>query len=115
MPCRRWSARAADESDDVARATPPGCCSQRAAEQGIRVDVGPQTAARSRRICARLEGIPLALELAAARLRTLSVEDLDRHLQDDLRVLAPTGADGPDARRTLDGLIESSLAVARGR
>ncbi len=39
-------------------------------------------------ICRRLDGIPLALELAAARVRTLSVEQIAARLDDRFRLLA---------------------------
>lgn len=38
-------------------------------------------------ICARLDGIPLALELAAARLRTMTVQEIAQHLDDRFRLL----------------------------
>jgi predicted ATPase len=38
-------------------------------------------------ICHRLDGIPLAIELAAARIRAMSIEDLDRKLNDCFRIL----------------------------
>ncbi len=81
---------------------------ERAGEYGLSVDLAPETVAAIARICVRLEGIPLALELAAARLRTLSVQDLERRLQSDLRVLAPSSGEDRDRRRTLDGMIDSS-------
>ena len=85
-----WTPRAArhedDEPDDVLASDSARLLLQRAGEQGLSVVVEPGAAAAIARICARLEGIPLALELAAARLRTLSVDELDRRLQDDLRV-----------------------------
>ena len=40
------------------------------------------------RICRELDGLPLAIELAAARTSTLSVEDLEAHLADKFRFLA---------------------------
>ncbi|MCU1504538.1 MAG: transcriptional regulator, winged helix family [Ilumatobacteraceae bacterium] len=40
------------------------------------------------RICHKLEGIPLALELAAARIRVLSAEQIVDHLEDSFGVLA---------------------------
>ncbi|GGY90757.1 hypothetical protein GCM10010365_06450 [Streptomyces poonensis] len=46
------------------------------------------------RLCRRLEGLPLALELAAARLRELSVAELNQRLDDRYAVLGDT--DGPD-------------------
>ena len=37
-------------------------------------------------VCARLEGIPLALELAAARVRSMTVQEMDGRLNDHLRL-----------------------------
>ena len=39
-------------------------------------------------ICRKLDGLPLAIELAAARAATLSVEDIEAHLADKFRFLA---------------------------
>ncbi len=46
-----------------------------------------QTASAVGRICQRLEGIPLAIELAAARTRVLSVDELDARLADRFQLL----------------------------
>jgi non-specific serine/threonine protein kinase len=86
----------------------------RASEHGLVMDAQAATARAIARICARLEGIPLALELAAARLRTLSLSELERRLQDDLGVLARAGDDGPERQRTLDDLIEWSWRLLAG-
>jgi len=48
------------------------------------------------RICHRLDGIPLALELAAARVRSLSVEKIAERLGDRFRLL--TAAAAPPCR-----------------
>src|SRR5918995_2396617 len=45
-------------------------------------------------VCQRLEGIPLALELAAARIGVLSVERIANRLDDSLRLLTAGGGDG---------------------
>ena len=48
-------------------------------------------------VCRRLDGIPLAIELAAARLNVLSIEQIHARLDDRFRLLARTE---PDADRT---------------
>jgi predicted ATPase/DNA-binding winged helix-turn-helix (wHTH) protein len=59
-------------------------------------------------ICQRLDGLPLAVELAAARLRLLSPEAIAERLEQPLAVLT-RGADGGPARHgTLRGAIEWS-------
>lgn len=55
-------------------------------------------------LCRRLDGLPLALELAAARLRALSIEQLTRRLAHDLTVL-----EGP--ARTLSATIDWSYRL----
>lgn len=62
------------------------------------------------RIMGRLEGLSLAIELAAARLRAVSLEELDRLLDDRLRVL--TGGSTPETARqaTLEATLGWSYA-----
>jgi predicted ATPase/DNA-binding CsgD family transcriptional regulator len=57
-------------------------------------------------ICRRLDGIPLALELAAARLPLLGVEVLASRLRDALQVLGPSGAAAPPHQRTLRAALD---------
>jgi predicted ATPase len=60
------------------------------------------------RICAALEGIPLALELAAAKLRVLSLSDLADRLDDQLAVLAHGKRTAPERHRTLRATLDWS-------
>ncbi len=66
------------------------------------------------RICADLEGIPLAIELAAARLAELSPEEMLRELEGQfhLRDTSPTG--GPRRRQSLAGTLEWSYGLLTG-
>jgi non-specific serine/threonine protein kinase len=57
----------------------------RAARDSIGDDA--ETVATAARICADLEGLPLAIELAAARARSLSLDDIARRLDDRFRFL----------------------------
>jgi predicted ATPase/class 3 adenylate cyclase len=56
-------------------------------------------------ICLRLDGLPLAIELAAARLNVFTPSDLLGRLQERLDVLGAGGRDLPDRQRTLWGAI----------
>ena len=62
-------------------------------------------------ICARLDGIPLALELAAARVRTFSVEQIAVRLSDRFRLLSGSGGNRTAFPRhqTLRALIDWSF------
>jgi non-specific serine/threonine protein kinase len=59
-------------------------------------------------ICRRLEGLPLAIELAAARLPVLSAEQIDVRLGDRLALLTRGGRTRPARLQTLRASIEWS-------
>ncbi|WP_242432598.1 BTAD domain-containing putative transcriptional regulator [Streptomyces sp. Root1310] len=59
-------------------------------------------------ICRRLDGMPLALELAAAKLRSMSVEQIARRLDDRFRLLASGSRTALPRQRTLLALVEWS-------
>ncbi len=60
------------------------------------------------RICRRLDGIPLALELAAARVRVLSPQQIAERLDDRFRLLTGGARDGPVRQRTLEESVQWS-------
>ncbi|HXV92095.1 MAG TPA: LuxR C-terminal-related transcriptional regulator, partial [Pseudonocardia sp.] len=60
------------------------------------------------RLCRRLDGLPLALELAAARTIALSVEQIDRRLDDAMRLLTAGPRDDPAHHRTLRATLDWS-------
>jgi predicted ATPase len=59
-------------------------------------------------ICRNLDGLPLAIELAAARIRVLSPDALLERLSDPLALLTSGGADLPPRQRTLRSAIDWS-------
>ncbi|MFD1536212.1 BTAD domain-containing putative transcriptional regulator [Nonomuraea guangzhouensis] len=65
-------------------------------------------------ICARLDGIPLALELAATRLRALTPRQLAARLDDRFRVLATGHRGAPARQRTLRAMIDWSWELLTG-
>ncbi|HEX9043524.1 MAG TPA: adenylate/guanylate cyclase domain-containing protein, partial [Candidatus Limnocylindrales bacterium] len=62
-------------------------------------------------VCRRLDGLPLALELAAARLRVLSPEELVDRLDHALNVLTAGPRDIPERQQTLRATIDWSHAL----
>ncbi|MFH7599878.1 BTAD domain-containing putative transcriptional regulator [Streptomyces racemochromogenes] len=70
---------------------------------------------RVERICAALDNLPLAIELAAARLRTMDVDDLAERLDDRLGMAAARANRGADERhRTLRAVVAWSWDLLSG-
>jgi hypothetical protein len=67
---------------------------------------GVAPAAAAERICRKLDGLPLAIELAAARLGTLSAAEIEAHLADRFRFLAYRRAPGDPRHRALRTAID---------
>ena len=80
----------------------------RARRQRSDFAVGPDNAATVGRLCRRLDGIPLAIELAAARLRTLPLAEIDKRLDERFRLLTGGSRVTPPRQQTLEALIDWS-------
>ncbi|MBV9944416.1 MAG: tetratricopeptide repeat protein, partial [Solirubrobacterales bacterium] len=78
----------------------------RAAASGFALD--EENAADVARICFRLDGVPLALELAAGRLGGLDPAAIAQRLDDRFRVLRGADQNAPSRQRTLTATIEWS-------
>ena len=63
------------------------------------------------KICARLEGLPLAIELAAARIKLLSPAAMQSRLEKRLELLTGGARDLPERQRTLRGTINWSYGL----
>jgi predicted ATPase len=68
----------------------------------------PQNAGSVGQLCVRLDGIPLALELAAARVRSLSVEEINARLDNRFRLLTGGSRTALPRQQTLRALIDWS-------
>lgn len=78
----------------------------RAVRPGFEIDAG--NAAAVAEICARLDGLPLAIELAAARVKLLAPSAILARLEKRLTLLTSAASDLPPRQRTLRGAIEWS-------
>ena len=67
-----------------------------------------RTLATMTRICRALDGMPLAIELAAARLRTMSLDQLASRLDDRFRLLTGGSRTALPRHRTLRGVVDWS-------
>ena len=67
--------------------------------------LGEREAPLVAQLVAQLDGLPLALELAAARLDVLSLSTLARRLDDRLQLLAAEAPDLPERQRSLEAAI----------
>lgn len=63
------------------------------------------------RVCRRLDGIPLAIELAAARVRVLPLEEIDTRLGDTFRLLTGGDRAALPRQQTLRGALDWSWSL----
>jgi len=81
---------------------------QRAAQVRSDFAVRPDNIEDIVEICSRLEGIPLAIELAAARTKALSLSEIARRLDDRFRLLKGSSRSALPHHQTLEALIDWS-------
>ncbi|MGX1514303.1 putative ATPase/DNA-binding SARP family transcriptional activator [Streptomyces collinus] len=79
-----------------------------AARPGFRVDADEETAAACAEICRRLDGLPLAIELAAARLRMLTPRQIADRLDDRFRLLTSGSRTVLPRQQTLRAVVDWS-------
>ncbi|MEV8523333.1 BTAD domain-containing putative transcriptional regulator [Streptomyces sp. NPDC052000] len=79
-----------------------------AARPGFRVDADEGTAAAVAEICRRLDGLPLAIELAAARLRMLTPRQIADRLDDRFRLLTSGSRTVLPRQQTLRAVVDWS-------
>jgi predicted ATPase len=83
----------------------------RAAEIRRQFVLDDDTAVVVEQLCRALDGLPLAIELAAARVRSLSVQEIARRLDDRFGLLRDPASRGPERRRALAAAIAWSYEL----
>ncbi|MFC0112238.1 ATP-binding protein [Kibdelosporangium aridum] len=83
----------------------------RAASVAPGFEVGPANLVAVTAICRLLDGIPLAIELVAARMRTSSMEQILRRLDDRFGFLRDEHSGRPSRQRTLAAAVEWSYEL----
>src|SRR5262252_1006206 len=73
--------------------------------------IGPANSAAVAALCRALDGVPLAIELAAARVRTLSVEQIAARLADRFGLLTTGNRTAPPRQRTLRAAMDWSYEL----
>ncbi|GAC1608787.1 MAG: hypothetical protein NVS3B26_07170 [Mycobacteriales bacterium] len=97
--------------DVVAAAGAVGLFCERAAEAKVGFALTAENVAEVGQICARLDGIPLAIELAAARVRTMPLTQIAARVRHSLDVLSKGNRGAVDRQASLRGAIAWSYEL----
>ena len=84
---------------------------ERASEVAPGFQLTPNNAAAIAQICTLLDGIPLAIELAAAQARVLAPADIARRLDDCIRLLVGANRLAPTRQQTMRASLDWSYAL----
>ena len=114
-----WQVPPLSVAPDGAAAGPEQACryeavrlfAARAAASFPGFTVGPANATAVAALCRALDGVPLAIELAAARARTLSVEQIVTRLADRFGLLTTGNRTAPPRQRTLRAAMDWSYEL----
>ena len=108
LPSGEFEASTLQGSDGVA------LFADRARAQGVDLTIDEQTARPVVSICRRLDGMPLAIELAAARLRSMSLQELGDRLDQRFRLLTGGSRTALPRQQTLQATVEWSYDLLAG-
>jgi predicted ATPase len=103
--------RAPGQADDIARCDAVALFVERARSVEPTFEITPANAATVAAICTRLDGLPLALELAAARVGSLSPEAILARLGEPLKLLKGGHRDAPERHRALERTLAWSYEL----
>jgi len=101
------------DPDDPARASGDAIAllAERAREQGVDLAIDEETLPLMVSVCRRLDGLPLAIELAAARLRLLSLAGLRDRLDQRFRLLTGGSRTALARQQTLRATVDWSYSL----
>jgi predicted ATPase/DNA-binding CsgD family transcriptional regulator len=97
--------------DDLGRHEALQLFAERASAARSGFVLGSENAEAVARLCLTLDGMPLAIELAAARVRALSVEQIASRLDDRFRLLASGDRTAPPRQQTLRAAVDWSYEL----
>jgi len=106
---------AADLISSVASSDAGRLFVDRAQRSRPRFALGPDNVAQVATICRELDGLPLAIELAAARVRVLSAAQIANELTNRLRLAGGGPRTAPERQRTLVGSLQWSYDLLDDR
>ncbi|CAM2195564.1 Transcriptional regulator [Paraburkholderia kururiensis] len=101
----------ADTGDAIVQASAVQLFIARARAADARFPLNERTLCLTAAVCRRLDGIPLAIELAAARAAVLGVEVLADHLDDHFRILAGGFRTALPRHQTLKAMLDWSYRL----
>ena len=108
----RFVVRALDGSgDDPANRPGVRLFLERASATGFGAGQGADDLAAVAELCIRLDGLPLAIELAAARSRIVAPTEMLRHLDKVLDLLSQGRSDAPTQHRSIRAALEWSFRL----
>jgi predicted ATPase/DNA-binding SARP family transcriptional activator len=103
-----------DSAETSAAADSVRLFSERAKDHDPGFVLSSETTKTIARICRQLDGLPLAIELAAAQIRTFDLEEIASRLEDALGFLASGSRTALERHRTLRATVEWSLELLTG-
>jgi predicted ATPase/DNA-binding CsgD family transcriptional regulator len=103
-----------DDTDAIRSSEAVRLFTDRAEQHGVTLAWNEETASVIGRVCRRLDGIPLAVELAAARLRMMSAGELEARLDERFALLTGGARAAPPRQQTLRAMVDWSWELLTG-
>ena len=100
-------------ADEASRFGAVALFAERASAADRRFTLSDKNATTVAKICDQLDGIPLAIEMAAARVKVLSVEQLASRLEDRFRILTASNRTALPRQQTMRALIDWSYDLLK--